>query len=121
MAQKVELVDPAFWTAKELYHLLASDSRLRERTRQKTRDPRATFYISVPRRDQPGVELNSQGWFTYEYKYGRDESAIGLDVQYVPLQGAIVDPEVLNRLSRRVPTVWDLFKAFESNATTVEN
>jgi len=115
MAQQVELIDPAFWTAKELYHVLASDSRLRERTRQKTGGPRVQFYISIPRRDHPGVKLNSQGWFTYEYKYSRDESVVGLDVQYVPLRGAIVGPEVLTRLSRRVPAVWDLLKAFEES------
>ena len=121
MAQQVELVDPAFWTAKELYRALASDSKLRERTLQKTDGTRAAFYITIPRRDYPGVEVNSQGWFTYEYKYGRDDSAIGSDVQYVPLRGAIVGPEVLNRLPQRVPAVWDLLEAFESSTVAVEN
>jgi hypothetical protein len=46
---------------------------------------------------------------------------VGLDVQYVPLRGEIVGPEVLNRLSQRVPTVWDMLKAYESNAAKVEN
>ena len=115
MARQVEIVDPAFWTAKELYHVLASDSSLHGRALQKASGPRIKFYISIPRRDHPDVKLNPQGWFTYEYKYGRDESAVGLDVQYVPLRGAIVGSEVLNRLSRRVPTVWDLLQAFEES------
>jgi glutamate racemase len=121
MAPQIEFVDPAYWTARELYRLLASDSSLHEGTRQKTGDPRATFYISIPRRDYPGVKLNSQGGFTYEYKYGRGESVVGSDVQYVPLRGAIVGPDVLNRLSRRVPAAWNLLEAFESSTAAVEN
>ena len=121
MAQQVEIVDPAFWTAKELYRALSSDSRLHEQRQQKTGLPQVTFTITIPCRDYPGVELNPQGWFTYEYKYGRDDSVVGLDIQYVPLRGTIVGPEILNRLSQRVPMVWNLLKASESNAAKVEN
>jgi glutamate racemase len=113
MAEDVQIIDPAFHTARELYRALATDSKLRDHS--PPQDLRARFYISVPYRRHPGVKLNSQGWFTYDYKYGRDVFNGPSDVRYVPLRGSVVGTETLQRLSERVPSVWDLLVDFERN------
>ncbi|HIQ20174.1 MAG TPA: hypothetical protein EYH34_02895 [Planctomycetes bacterium] len=110
MSRHIDIVDPAQSTARRLYLALARSGKLRART--PVGALRAAFYLSVPDRDHPGVQLDAEGWFSYDYKYGRGPAAAGTDVRYVPLDPARIGPGVTGRLSRRVPLSWALLQRF---------
>jgi hypothetical protein len=107
MSDTIELVDPAFFAARELYESLAARKRLRARApRQENR--RGEFYLTIPCRERPNVPLDDNGWFTYDHKYGRDAGRVKSDFRCVPLDGTNLDPSVLERLQRHVPSVWNV-------------
>lgn len=108
MADSVELIDPAFYTARELYEVLAADDRVR--TKSETSGQQGEFCITIPRRQIPGVNLNSDGDFTYEFKYGRKPGRLDSAFEAVPLNDSTVDEKVMDRLKQRVPAVWQLME-----------
>ena len=56
--------------ARRLYAALAAGSKRRKADDAKLQPTRGQFYITVPNRDYPGVQLAPHGGFTQEYKYG---------------------------------------------------
>lgn len=118
MAEKIELIDPAFFTARELYESLAEDKRLNSRTSgaQKTR---GEFYVTVPSKEQATSRLNEAGGFTYDFKYGRQSGSVNSDYRAVPFDESNLGPVVLQRLQERVPTVWSLLSEFQRQSNKV--
>jgi hypothetical protein len=53
--------------------------------------------------DLPDLKLQSDGWFTYEYKYGRNEGADKKYVQFVPFDIKNISPETYERFRRALP------------------
>ena len=104
IAEEVVLVDPAIHTAKGLYVLLRQQKLLTQRKGGN----RASFYITVPNRDLPGVELEGPRRFTYDYKYGREPNSQLEYVKTVPFSSHNIDREVLDRLSVMVPVTFSL-------------
>lgn len=109
LAENVALVDPARLVARDLYRMLATEDKLAQ---SPPGQARAQFYITVPRPEQAGVAVDSAGWFTYEYKYGRPSGYTADDVRTVPLTTRRLDPPTADRLRQRAPTVWQLIEAF---------
>ena len=104
LSKKVCLIDPAVETAKEAYLSLrqlnsvaAKENTLHSRSRQDA------FFIAVPNLDLPDLKLQSDGWFTYEYKYGRNEGADKKYVQFVPFDIKNISPETYERFRRALP------------------
>jgi hypothetical protein len=111
MANEIELIDPAYFAARELYHSLAADKRIRERA-VGNRKSRGEFYVTIPCREKPGLKLDDNGWFTYEHKYGRNAGRVESDFRTVPLDGTNLDQSVLERLQHHVPAAWSLMSDF---------
>ncbi|HFE63123.1 MAG TPA: Asp/Glu/hydantoin racemase [Caldithrix sp.] len=107
MAKKIVLVDPAENTAKELYEYLKSRKMFNRQDLAKSE-----FYISLPNRLNPEVKIDSAGNFTYEYKYGREAGYIQEYVKRVPFSKKSVAPEVVHRLSRKIPETFRLIEVF---------
>jgi glutamate racemase len=106
MADRIELIDPAHFTARELYESLCADGRIRLQCN--IGRPRGEFCVTIPCRRIPNVKLNPSGGFAYDYKYGRLPGAVDSDFRAVAFDETAVRQDALNRLQRQVPTVWRL-------------
>jgi glutamate racemase len=121
LAADVQFIDPAVHVGRELYQRLAGKKQLAESTDSLAKQPRGEFYITVPRRNHPGVQLDPSGWFTYDYKYGRDPADAFSDVRAVPWDHSYLEPDVAKRLARQAPTVWGSIRQFNLNRAEREN
>jgi glutamate racemase len=101
LAEHVELVDPAIETAKEAYVALRALQLQNESAKQKD-----LFFITVPNQKLTEVKLQSDGWFTYEYKYGRKEGEGKKFVNFVPFDNKNVSPAIYNRLKIALPLTY---------------
>ena len=69
----------------------------------------------------PGVQLDSVGGFTYEYKYGRTNDGLeARDVRVVPLTTRFFDAATGRRVERQLPTVWGLLSDFSERSSKVD-
>jgi hypothetical protein len=119
MVKNVRQIDPAYFAAKTLYQVLALDSRFAHSEIAFGQGTRAEFFLTVPSKNGPAVELNSDGGFTYDYKYSREPADAWLDVRPVPLGPSNVSPTVMKRLVQRVPLSWQLYQDFRANSEKV--
>lgn len=103
----IHFIDPAENTAKELYEYLLAYELFNS-----TDLIRSEFYISVPNRDNPDVQVDTTGNFTYQYKYGRKAGIIQEYVKRVPLNHLAVSEDVLSRLQTSIPQTYRLIEEF---------
>lgn len=104
LAAHIELIDPAFETAKEAYIALR-ENKLSIQTIQKGN---SNFFICVPNKDLNEIQLESNGWFTYNYKYGR---SAGENKQYVrtePFSKSNISVATYQRFKTALPKVYAL-------------
>jgi len=109
IAEDLILVNPAVEVADQLYELLASEQILNEGTGEG-----CEFYISVPNLSNSQVRLRDDGSFTYDYKYGRQAGDIQEYIKVVPFSRTSIPGDVLNRLAKQIPEVWDLITGFNT-------
>jgi glutamate racemase len=107
LTKDVRLVDPAVITATQLYEFLSTNRLLAA-----SPAGASEFYISVPNRANPAVETDTQGYFTYRYKYGRQPGSGQETVRVVPFSRRTVPEETLTRLRTMVPSAWELIVRF---------
>ena len=106
LAPQVELIDPAVETAKEAYVALRALQLQNESAKQKN-----LFFITVPNASLNEVKLQSDGWFTYEYKYGRKEGEGKKYVNFVPFDHQNISSATYQRLKVALPlTYTEIFK-----------
>jgi len=101
LAEYVELVDPAVETAKEAYiemRKLALDNQSEKKAN--------VFFITTPNNKLPEAKLQSDGWFTYEYKYGRNANENKKFVNFVPFDHKNISPATYERLKSSLPAVY---------------
>jgi glutamate racemase len=115
MAKEIALIDPAFFTARELYQSLTKDDRFRSKD-SAAKTTRGEFYVTVPAHNQADHNLNQSGGFTYDYKYNRQAGTVASDFRAVPFDESNLGPVVLKRLQQRVPTVWALLSEFREKS-----
>ena len=104
LAKNVALIDPSVETAKEAYIALRT-LHLEAKSKNKLA---SSFYISVPNKALAEVKLQQDGWFTYEYKYGRN---IGQQKQYVlyqPFSNENIAKPVYERIQKALPNCTSL-------------
>lgn len=119
MAEEIALIDPAFFTARELYQSLTKDDRFRP-AGAPTKATRGEFYVTIPARNQAERNLNESGGFTYDYKYSRQAGTVPSDFRAVPFDESNLGPVVLKRLQERVPTVWTLLSEFREKSQKIK-
>lgn len=106
LAPQVELIDPAVETAKEAYVALRALQLQNESAKQKN-----LFFITVPNASLNEVKLQSDGWFTYEYKYGRKEGEGKKYVNFVPFDDQNISSATYQRLKVALPLTYsEIFK-----------
>jgi glutamate racemase len=105
IAPKRRYVDPAEWTAKQLFRELAT-ARLRRREGTAPVTERDLFFLSVADRTLATTPLNPDGTLTDAYKYGRDPGRFLEDTIIVPMTRAILPESGRKLVSSKLPTVW---------------
>lgn len=108
LASDVELIDPAFETAKEVYLILREEDLLMDKASFLT----TSFYISVPNLELSGIELQSDGWFTYAYKYGRNAGENKSYVKYTPFDSKNISEFVYNRIKLLLPETYERIEKY---------
>lgn len=101
LANHVELIDPAVETAKEAYIELRKAALPNITSKQQNK-----FFITVPNKNLTEVKLQSDGWFTYEYKYGRNEGANKPFVLFTPFDDKNISEATYQRLKLALPAVY---------------
>jgi glutamate racemase len=101
LAKHVELIDPAVETAKEAYIEMRKLALGNPSAKQPNK-----FFITVPNKSLPEVQLQSDGWFTYAYKYGRQEGANKPFVLFTPFDDKNISEATYQRLKAALPAVY---------------
>ena len=109
LASHVELIDPAIETAEEAY-LALRNLHLEYSNKKYPLDSKNHFFITVPNKFEPGVQLQDDGWFTYTYKYGRKTDSGRADVLYVPFNNKNISVSTYQRFSKVLPNVYKKLK-----------
>jgi glutamate racemase len=107
VAEKREFVDPAEWTARELFRHLAA-SRLLSDGKKAVTDKVPAFFVSVPHPKLQAEALtpDASGLST-EYKYGRKPGRLDLeDTVNVPMVPGDLPSHLQKLVQRRLPAVW---------------
>lgn len=108
VAGRISYVDPADWTARELFRELAS-ARLRLREGEAPAVEKDAFFVSVPNPLDPEVKLAPEGnGLDPGYKYGRDSGRLDReDTVIVPMRTDELPTNVRTMLRDRLPAVWE--------------
>lgn len=109
ISDQVHIIDPSIYVARELYGVLKDRQLFNDKGNMMAN---SEFYISVPNTDNTEVELDEQGRFTYDYKYGRTAGQIQEYVKAVPFDSKNVSKETLDRLRQMVPKTFTLIRNF---------
>lgn len=112
LAENITFIDPAEYTAKDLYNYL-----LEEKLFNTANIEDSEFYISVPNKMNSSLSLDEYGNFTYDYKYGRSVNEIQEYVKRVPFSNNNIPSNVVKRLSEKTPYTYSLIKLFNYNSS----
>ena len=102
LAKEVALIDPSYETAKEAYIALRA-MQLEQENSQKTSN---AFFITIPNKSLAEVQLQEDGWFTYQYKYGRQAGEAKKYVRYVPFDKINISAATYKRIQLALPNVF---------------
>ena len=80
---------------------------------------KSEFFISIPNIQNKNVQLDDNGRFSYDYKYGRREGEIQEYVKVVPFSRNNISEETLDRFRISIPETYKLVEEFtRSNPKT---
>lgn len=102
----MEFIDPSIYTAKEVYAKLREQGIL---SATPVTD-RLNAFISIPASGLDAKNLDKDGNFTYEFKYGREAGAEVQSVDIVPFSIKNINPYNLQRIRERLPLTWSLIE-----------
>lgn len=106
IADRLNYVDPAEWTARELFRELAR-SGLRLKKGEACRQREHAFYLSVPNPGLPSLPLAADGGLDQAFKYGREPGMLEReDTLNAPLRGENLPPVGRGLVEKRLPRVW---------------
>ena len=104
IAARLHYVDPAKWTARQLFRDLAA-AKLRRHAA--AGDDRNWFFISVANPEAAGVRLDARGGLTEASKYGRRPGQFTEDTLVVPMTRHILPDSGRRLVSKNLPAVWE--------------
>ena len=116
MAEKVQLIDPSANTAKELFEYLSAESLFNPNGNSASSE----FYVSVPNKDNKSSQINKEGSFLYDYKYGRTAAEIQEYTKSVPFSRNTISDDILNRLNNKIPKIYQLIRIFSNTNKKTE-
>ncbi|WP_223826727.1 glutamate racemase [Flagellimonas sp. S3867] len=116
MVEDIKLIDPAVYTAKELYAHLKEQSLFNPEGNMK----KSEFYISVANRDNKTNVIDQTGRFPYDYKYGRNAGEIQEYVKIVPFSRDNISDDILTRFQKQIPYVYQLMQNFNQTSSKVK-
>lgn len=103
---RIHVVDPAKWTAQDLWRSLSQAGLLRPTTGTLSAGS-DQFYISVANPQWPGVKLDADGGLERGYKYGRNAGDLSReDTVVVPLTPERLPTSSRKLVSERLPATW---------------
>jgi glutamate racemase len=103
-------IDPAEWTARELFRELAQ-ARLRLKAGESCVMPADRFFLSIPNPDSPGLKLSPDGGLEYGYKYGRSPGEFSHeDTINIPLTADTLPKASAALVKEKLPLVWEKLK-----------
>ncbi len=102
ISANVQLIDPAIETAKEAWCALFKEKLL---SPSKSNHP-DLFFITVPNTKLQEVQLQTNGSFSYEYKYGRIAGGNKKYVQTELFSNKNISTETYLRLKKVLPAVY---------------
>jgi len=117
MVKKIQLVDPAVNTAKELYDYLNKKELFNPNGNMTDSE----FYISVANKQNKNTVINKEGRFPYDYKYGRNVGEIQEYVKVVPFSRANISSDILTRFQKQIPYVYQLMQHFNAKNRKTQN
>jgi len=99
------VVDPARFTAQDLWHAL-DQAKLRLPAGTQAVADRDLFFLSVANPKWPGVQLDTDGGLSKDFKYGREAGEPGReDTVIVPMTLDRLPPSTANLVRTRLPAV----------------
>ena len=99
------VVDPARFTAQDLWHAL-DQAKLRLPAGTQAVADRDLFFLSVANPKWPGVQLDPDGGLSKDFKYGREAGEPGReDTVIVPMTLDRLPPSTANLVRTRLPAV----------------
>jgi glutamate racemase len=99
-------VNPAEATARELFRELAQ-AKLRLKPGESCLLKHGQFYLSVPRVEEVGIQLSSDGSLDKDYKYSRSPGRLDFeDTKNMPLTPALIPANSAKLVRERLPAVW---------------
>ncbi|MCP5559736.1 MAG: aspartate/glutamate racemase family protein [Verrucomicrobiaceae bacterium] len=103
-----DYINPAEWTARELFRELARARQRRPAGNAAATGDRHRFFMSVPNPADKALPLAESGGLEPSYKYGREVGRLGVeDTRVVPMTRAGL-PAVSRRLvEEKLPAVWE--------------
>ena len=111
MTEKVQLIDPSANTAQELFEYLNTESLFNPNGNSTSSE----FYVSVPNKDNKSSQINKEGSFLYDYKYGRTAGEIQEYTKSVPFSRNTISEDILNRLNSKIPNLYQLIRIFNTS------
>lgn len=106
LPEDLEFIDPSVYTAKEVYAKLREQGILASAPAT----DRLNAYISIPAADTDAKNLDKEGNFTYDFKYGRETGKEEQSVDIVPFSKKNINPYNLQRIRERLPKTWNLIE-----------
>lgn len=105
IAEMRHYVDPAEWTARQLFRELAT-AKLRRREAPGAGE-KDRFFLSIADRTLSGERLNPDGSLTDAYKYGRETGSFVEDTLVVPMTREVLPEAGKKLVSGKLPAVWE--------------
>ena len=105
IAPRRSYVDPAEWTARQLFRELAA-AKLRRRSPGQGAAEGDQFFLSIVDPAGSKLELNAEGGLRDDYKYGRDPGRFVEDAIVVPMTRSILPASGRKLVSGKLPAVW---------------
>lgn len=103
LSKEVALIDPSYETAKEAYVALRA-MKLETESNKKIDNK---FFITIPNVGLSEIQLQEDGWFTYQYKYGRQAGENKRFVKYVPFDTNNISSATYQRIQAALPNVYE--------------
>lgn len=101
--ENIQFVDPSESLATELYQFLAANDLWGN-----DKNENSEFYISVPNSLLEENEINENGEFPYEYKYGRTENSSLQYVKLVPFSDELIGGLIRERMKVKIPYTYKI-------------